>query len=280
MRVKPGGKNSVKMRDGRKQDGTPQKMEFDTGDVVRVPLNLNDNLKSHVWGNENVADRIKDSPDGMPIGAKVHDYSDLRGVSKGMKQVILERIEHGDTGLNDTPTTSMANCKRKAELGKLKKDGHYGVDVSLIECDCFHCQLGDQEDFKSQRSLVDEIFDDYPNQRCVFLPKFHPELNPIERVWASMKYHLKSTFDWEGERHKARFFDAVKKAGEAPIISQELCTKHFETSMRYAEGYRDQRETLMREEWTAKRKSHRGFSEGMDKAFLEEERDEKPTTTK
>ena len=33
------------------------------------------------------------------------------------------------------------------------------------------------------------------NQICKFLPKFHPELNPIKRVWSRMKWYVRQMVD-------------------------------------------------------------------------------------
>ena len=44
-----------------------------------------------------------------------------------------------------------------------------------------------QQDFLSQKTVIEEVFDKYnaehgTKHRCIFLPKFHPELNYIERI--------------------------------------------------------------------------------------------------
>jgi len=47
------------------------------------------------------------------------------------------------------------------------------------------------DNFKDEKSLIEH----YLTERGhipVFLPKFHPELNPIERVWAQLKRYTKA----------------------------------------------------------------------------------------
>ena len=43
--------------------------------------------------------------------------------------------------------------------------------------------LAGMDDFKNEKSLVEHYLVE-KGHVAVFLPKFHPELNPIERVWA------------------------------------------------------------------------------------------------
>ena len=47
--------------------------------------------------------------------------------------------------------------------------------------------LGALHDFKNEKSHIEER-----GYIHLFLPKFHPELNPIEQVWAQAKRHTKA----------------------------------------------------------------------------------------
>ena len=51
--------------------------------------------------------------------------------------------------------------------------------------------LAEMDDFKHEKSLVEHYLVD-KGHIAVFLPKFHPELNPIERVWAQLKRFTKA----------------------------------------------------------------------------------------
>jgi len=51
-----------------------------------------------------------------------------------------------------------------------------------------------------QRSSIEEAFIQYnaahnTSHRCLFLPKFHPELNLIERILGRMKYYIRINCD-------------------------------------------------------------------------------------
>ena len=51
-------------------------------------------------------------------------------------------------------------------------------------------ELSSHPDFKNERNMVERFLVE-KGHICVFLPKFHPELNPIERVWAQLKRFTK-----------------------------------------------------------------------------------------
>eukprot|EP01029_Cantina_marsupialis_P007510 TRINITY_DN1838_c0_g1_i1.p1 TRINITY_DN1838_c0_g1~~TRINITY_DN1838_c0_g1_i1.p1 ORF type:complete len:175 (+),score=38.22 TRINITY_DN1838_c0_g1_i1:849-1373(+) len=80
---------------------------------------------------------------------------DLVGKAKGLWQILAERglVTFGQS---------------------LKKD-----DLIAI--------LAKEPDFKAESSLLKKLRKD-SGYKCVFLPKMHPELNPIERVWSRLKY--------------------------------------------------------------------------------------------
>ena len=79
------------------------------------------------------------------------------GVPKGMKQVLKER------GIN----TDSLNAEKMREI------------------------LKQHDDFKNEKPrLITEL--EKESHIALYLPKFHPELNPIERVWAQSKQYTKA----------------------------------------------------------------------------------------
>ena len=89
------------------------------------------------------------------------DHPQFSDQPKGMKQVLIEHeLFHNKLKMKCKECTSNTCCARR-----------------ILEC---------QPDFKSQRSLVQEVIED-AGHLCIFLPKFHCELNPIEFFWGAVK---------------------------------------------------------------------------------------------
>ena len=61
-------------------------------------------------------------------------------------------------------------------------------DPSLIDdwC-CMSCILTLQSNFKSEKPLIQHYVEEH-GHKCMFLPKFHCKLNPIEMVWGYAKF--------------------------------------------------------------------------------------------
>jgi transposase len=57
----------------------------------------------------------------------------------------------------------------------------------------------------SQKTGLEEVYDRHNQQYgtqhyCMYLPKFHPELNPIERCWSRMKWYIRKYCDGKVEQ--------------------------------------------------------------------------------
>lgn len=66
-----------------------------------------------------------------------------------------------------------------------------GVDTRGMNGEKMREVLGSHPDFKNEKSRVERFLMD--KQHIVYLlPKFHCELNPIERVWAQSKKYTKA----------------------------------------------------------------------------------------
>ena len=142
---------------------------------VKTPrLDQNGN---HIFENgKKVMDSVPMAPgtfaDGSPQPLYFPEGHEKAGLFKGMKVILQER------GISN------------AQLGNLKR-----------ECKGFHCPPGrtdccirrllyTQPDFQDVKSVLETHcaergFD------VLFLPKFHPELNPIEQCWGRAKWRYR-----------------------------------------------------------------------------------------
>jgi len=76
-------------------------------------------------------------------------------------------------------------------------------DTALIESEmpsstndewcCMHRVLSLQEDFRTEKPLVQSIIED-AGHVCLFLPRFHCELNAIELLWGFAKHRARISF--------------------------------------------------------------------------------------
>jgi len=65
---------------------------------------------------------------------------------------------------------------------------------------CYRALSGACDDFKAQSSLLQEHGKDV-GYEVRFLPKFHPELNPIEKLWHFSKTRLREGSCKRGTKH-------------------------------------------------------------------------------
>jgi hypothetical protein len=142
-----------------------------------------------------------------------HPDEKLCGLPKGMRVVLQERESVWDR--------LVESCKGKAPVGKckdctkseVKKDAErrvaeaeaMGQEDTVAEEDiarsqetvesrnepndwcCMYRVLSLQEDFVNEKPMLQHYIESR-GHICMFLPKFHCELNPIEMVWGFMKY--------------------------------------------------------------------------------------------
>ena len=88
---------------------------------------------------------------------KVQKMTFSIGVPKGMKKVLEER----------------------------------GINTDTLNGDQMRVILSNHDDFKNEKPRVIRFLEE-KGHTALFLPKFHPELNPIERVWGQAKRYSKA----------------------------------------------------------------------------------------
>ena len=119
-----------------------------------------------------------------------------------------------------------------------------------------------------QKNALEELYDDFnaknnTNYQCYFLPKFHPELNPIERCWSRMKYYTKNHSDGTLQTLE----ENMKTGLDLEHLPLTLIRKYFRICDLYQSAYKHGLNVIEAEDWLKTRKSHRSYNEIMDKEF-------------
>jgi len=135
----------------------------------------------------------------------------LAGKAKGMEQVLheqglledLAKASRGGKPVGVCTTCKMSQVARDkaAKAAKSRQEeAASGIDGLLdrYECEaevqdldrsgncCMQRVLSLQPDFKNEKPLL-QLVVEKAGHKCLFLPKFHCELNPIEMVWGQVK---------------------------------------------------------------------------------------------
>ena len=167
------------------------------------------------------------------------DHPQFPGQPKGMKWVLQER------GL--WISSLKMKCRDKCLVGS-------------IGC-CAKKLLEIQPDFREQHSLVQEVIES-AGHLCIFLPKFHCELNFIEYFWGAIKKYLRDHCDYTFKTLQ----ENLPKALES--VAVETIRKWEHRMWRWLEAYDDglaAREAQLHVQKFSSRKykSHRRVPEGL-----------------
>ena len=98
-----------------------------------------------------------------------------------------------DTVWNGQPQTmTLPDGRPKGAALVLEERGYNTKGMKLEE---MRAILADHDDFKNEKCRVDTFLSN-SGHTCVFIPKFHCELNPIERVWSQSKRYTRAYCDY------------------------------------------------------------------------------------
>lgn len=139
-----------------------------------------------------------------------HPDPKLQGQAKGMKAVLQERVSVWDELSERCGGKVVGKCK-SCSKSQVKKDAErrvaeaeaMGMEDTLTDADvaqaeetvtvpennwcCMYRVISLQEDFANEKPLLQHYLEGRGHV-CMFLPKFHCELNPVEMVWGYAKY--------------------------------------------------------------------------------------------
>jgi hypothetical protein len=139
-----------------------------------------------------------------------HPDPNLRGLAKGMKAVLQERESVWDELVANCNGRVVGKCK-ECSKSQAKRDAErrvadaeaMGQEDTLADDDvmqaqdaaptpvsdwcCMYRVLSLQEDFTTEKPMLQHYIEGR-GHICMFLPKFHCELNPIGMLWGYAKY--------------------------------------------------------------------------------------------
>jgi hypothetical protein len=97
---------------------------------------------------------------------------------------------------------------------------------------CARAMLAAQQDFREQKGQLEEELV-AANQLCIFYPKFHCEMNFIERFWCGAKWYSRENCSYSFEGLRA----AVPKALDS--VTTASIHRHYKHCERIIEAYSD-----------------------------------------
>ncbi|KZS92070.1 hypothetical protein SISNIDRAFT_442933 [Sistotremastrum niveocremeum HHB9708] len=208
-------------------------------------------------------------PSSLP---RNHPDKAFEGQPKGIRNILQERglIKRLDgTKISGTCADCRGKKKRKGmdEAIEAVDDGEdegeeddddegYDSEEDGRRRDCCMRRLLSQEDdFKNEKSLLEKEIT-AAGHHCLFLPKFHPELNPIEMYWGWVKRYFRQ------RRANGNFQRAKKLILEAlDACPVDTIRKFFRRAYRYMSTYRLGATGLLAEYAVKTYRSHRAISQ-------------------
>ena len=126
-----------------------------------------------------------------------------------------------------------------------------GVDVKGMNAEKMRERLNTYSDFSTQKNILQELVERKGHILCMFFPKYHCELNPIERNWCHAKKQARQYVN--GSIVKLR--EVVPRSLDS--VTTEMSDKFFRTCRDYEMAYRSGCKGIEVEIAVKKYKSHR-----------------------
>ncbi len=182
------------------------------------------------------------------LGEKVHQpFANDDGTRKSLAMILEER------GLISTCNFNLtcSDCGLKEALDP-------GREVR-VNC-CARRKISNEPDFLAQKCALEEYLISQ-GCRCLFLAKYHPECNPIERYWGYCKRtaRLKCSFDFKGlQKHVP---EALKSCPVATI------RRFFRKAWRFYDAYSKNLSGPFAAFVVKKYRSHRRIPEAIEESL-------------
>jgi hypothetical protein len=173
-------------------------------------------------------------------------------VPKGVKQILQER----ECYIEKTKFKCTPRCPEPLS---------YPIPASAKPPCCLARILSNHKDFFEQRSAIETLIEGR-GHKCLFLPKFHCELNPIEMYWGYAKAQFRQVKKTSFEHAKKEVVKALNACSTHTL--RRFCNRTFRFMDAYSKGL-----SIKAAAWCVKKQSrHRTISEEAMKAFEEYEK--------
>lgn len=147
------------------------------------------------------------------------DFS-LRGKPKGIKRILKERCLWPENGKNALGYTFRLDCPKSHGRGGCLSTEDVLEQPELArlvgKC-CARTVLANQPDFLNQKGRLEQELTDR-SQSFIFYPKFHCEVNFIERFWAAAKFHTRENCSYDLISLRQTLPEALKMLPRASIL--------------------------------------------------------------
>lgn len=107
-----------------------------------------------------------------------------------------------------------------------------GINTKKMKAADMALVLGNHHDFKYEKTAIEHLMKGH-GFYCFFIPKFHCELNPIERVWGEAKRYTRAHCDYS--------FAGLEKTINPALdsVSTDLIRKFFRKVREYMQAYQE-----------------------------------------
>ncbi|KAF7320910.1 hypothetical protein HMN09_00177700 [Mycena chlorophos] len=217
MNLKPGGKQPIMHATTIPGTTQRQSMVFEVGDTL--PVDKEGKPQLELIGQPKGLERVLEE---RGLLAELRAAASARGGS-----VLKQCAECGRS-----EKAREAEAKARRELGDVAPGSEevYDDDEERGSMCCMMRCLASQADFKAEKPLL-QVLIEKRGHICLFLPKFHCELNPIEMVWAELKRYFRD--------HADGTFPKAKKLVPKGLdrISIDTIRRFFRHCNRYRSAY-------------------------------------------
>ncbi|PVF96678.1 hypothetical protein CPB86DRAFT_827048 [Serendipita vermifera] len=230
MTLLPGGKNVPKMRDTIIPLDNPHRLGGQI-QTMQLPdhLHVFDLYKQFEGRSKGIVAILEERGLVKQVGSRRVISVDGREIPGECESCRREKVKR--------PRTQDMGVKEAGDNGGSEPEDRENEEGE-INC-CLRRMLSMQSDFRDEKCLLHkgrryqqlQIIAD-AGHKCIFLPKFHRDLNPIEHYWKWAKRYFREQYDGNFANSKEMFEEALD------ACPGEVIRGFFQHADRYANVYR------------------------------------------